>query len=93
MNERTVPPCSRPPLFPRTREVDFVVNAGGRLELFEAKWTEPPDLGDTVNLEFVRNAIGKSRVIAGGVVSRTPNSFPFPNGFRALPVTELDNSW
>jgi uncharacterized protein len=33
--------------------------------------------------------IGKSRVIAGGVVSRTPNSFPFPNGFRALPVTEL----
>ena len=36
----------------RTREVDFVVNAGGRLELFEAKWTELPDLGDTVNREF-----------------------------------------
>jgi predicted AAA+ superfamily ATPase len=73
----------------RTREVDFVVDAGGRLELFEAKWTEVPDLGDTVNLDFVRNVIGKSRVTAGGVVSRTPNSFPFPNGFRALPVTEL----
>src|SRR6202051_312631 len=73
----------------RTREVDFVVDAGGRFELFEAKWTELPDLGDTVNLVFVRNVIGKSRVIAGGVVSRTPNSFPFPNGFRALPVTEL----
>ena len=27
----------------RTREVDFVVDAGGRLELFEAKWTELPD--------------------------------------------------
>src|ERR1700731_594309 len=73
----------------RTREVDFVVDAGGRLELFEAKWTELPDLGDTVNLDFVRNVIGKSRVTAGGVVSRTPNSFPLPNGFRALPVTEL----
>src|ERR1700678_1776587 len=73
----------------RTREVDFVVDAGGRLELFEAKWTELPDLGDTVNLDFVRNVIGKSRVTAGGVVCRTPNSFPFPNGFRALPVTEL----
>src|ERR1700719_922828 len=73
----------------RTREVDFVVDAGGRLELFEAKWTELPDLGDTVNLDFVRNVIGKSRVTAGGVVSRTPNSFPFPNGFRAFPVTEL----
>jgi hypothetical protein len=73
----------------RTREVDFVVEAGGRLELFEAKWTELPDLGDTVNLDFVRNVIGKSRVTAGGVVSRTPSSFPFSNGLRALPVTEL----
>src|SRR5579859_2010492 len=73
----------------RTREVDFVADAGGQLELFEAKWTELPDLGDTVNLDFVRNVAGKSRVTAGGVVSRTRNSFPFPNGFRALPVTEL----
>jgi predicted AAA+ superfamily ATPase len=73
----------------RAREIDFVVDVAGRLELFEAKWTEIPDLGDTVNLDFVRNLIGKSRVTAGGVVSRTPNGFPFSNGFRALPVTEL----
>ncbi len=73
----------------RTREVDFVVDTGGRLELFEAKWTEIPDIGDTVNLDFLRNRIGKSRLAAAGVVSRTPNSFPFPNSFRALPVTEL----
>jgi hypothetical protein len=39
--------------------------------------------------QAVRNVIGTSRVTAGGVVSRTPNSFPFPNGFRAIPVTEL----
>jgi hypothetical protein len=56
--------------------VDFVVDAGGRLELFEAKWTELPDAGDAVNLEFVRNAVGKSKVTGGAVVSRTPNSFP-----------------
>jgi uncharacterized protein len=73
----------------RTREVDFVVDIGGHFELLEAKWTELPDLGDTVNLDFVRNVIGKSRVTAGGVVSRTPNSFPFPNEFHAIPVTEL----
>lgn len=42
----------------RTREVDFVVNKGGRLELFEAKWTELPDVADTVNLDFVRNVVG-----------------------------------
>jgi uncharacterized protein len=68
--------------------VDFVVDAGGRLELFEAKWTELPDTGDTVNLDFVRNVIG-SKVTAGAVVCRTPNSFPLAGGFRALPVTEL----
>lgn len=73
----------------RTREVDFVIDAGGRLELFEAKWTELPNAGDTVNLDFVRNVVGKSRVTGGAVVARTPNSFPFSNGFRAIPVTEL----
>jgi predicted AAA+ superfamily ATPase len=73
----------------RTREVDFVVDAGGRLELFEAKWTALPDLHDTVNLEFVRNVVGKSRATGGAVVARTPNGFPFSNGFRALSVTEL----
>lgn len=76
----------------RTREVDFVVDVGGRLELYEAKWTERPDIGDTVNLDFVRNAVGKSRVTAGAVLSRTPNSFPLTNGFRALPITELETN-
>jgi len=66
-----------------------LIDAGGKLELFEAKWTEIPDIGDTVNLDFVRNLIGKPTVSGGGVVSRTPNSFPFSNGLRALPVTEL----
>jgi predicted AAA+ superfamily ATPase len=74
----------------RTREVDFVVDMGGRIELFEAKWTEVPDAGDAINLDFVRNVMGKSRVVAGSVVSRTANSFPFATGFRAIPVTELE---
>lgn len=73
----------------RTREVDFVVDAGGKLELFEAKWTEIPDAGDAVNLEFVRNLVGRSRVTGGGVVSRALNGFPFSNGFRAVPVPDL----
>ena len=73
----------------RTREVDFVVDAGGRLDLFEAKWTELPDVGDTVNLDFVCNVVGKSRVAADAIVWRTPSSFPLANGFRAVPATEL----
>jgi len=71
----------------RTREVDFVVDVGGRLELFEAKWTEVPTATDAVNLEFVRKVIGKSRVAEGAVISRTPNGYPLANGFRAMPVT------
>ncbi len=73
----------------RTREVDFVIDLGGRLELFEAKWTELPTAGDAVNLDFVRKVVGKSRVASGTVVCRTPNSFPLVNGFRALPVSQL----
>jgi uncharacterized protein len=73
----------------RTREVDFLVDRGGRLELFEAKWTELPDVGDTVNLDFVRNVVGKSRVAAGAVVCRAANGFPLANGFWVLAVTEL----
>lgn len=73
----------------RTREVDFVVDAGGRMELLEAKWTELPDVRDTVNLEFLREVLGKSRVSGGAVVARPPNGFPFTNGFRAMAVTEL----
>src|SRR5216683_7349241 len=73
----------------RTREVDFVSDAGGRLELFESKWTELPGAGETVNLEFVRDVVGKSRIAGGAVVCRAPNGFPFANGFRGVPVTEL----
>ena len=73
----------------RTREVDFIVDVGGRLELFEAKWTELPSAADTANLDFVRRVVGRSRVAGGAVISRTPNSFPLSNGFRALPVSEL----
>src|SRR5216683_3789069 len=70
----------------RTREVDFVVDVGGQLDLFEAKWTELPGDGDTVNLNFARTVVGKSRVTGGAVISRTPNSFPLSSGFRALPA-------
>jgi uncharacterized protein len=73
----------------KTREVDFVVDAGGHLELFEAKWTEIPDSGDAANLEFVRKLIGKAKVPFGGVVARTPNRFPLEGGFIALPVADL----
>lgn len=73
----------------RTREVDFVVDVGGRLELFEAKWTELPSSGDVVNLDYMRKTLGKAKVTSAAVVSRTSNSYPIMNAFRALPISEL----
>jgi predicted AAA+ superfamily ATPase len=72
----------------RTREVDFLIDTAGKIELYEAKWAELPRIGDTVNLEFVRKLLGQ-QVVSGTVVSRTPNSFPFPNGFLAISPIEL----
>ena len=66
-------------------EVDFVVDAGARMELFEAKCTELPDAGGTVNLDFVRNVMGSSRVAGGAAGGRAPNGFPLVKVFRALP--------
>ncbi len=74
----------------RTREVDFVVDAGGRIELFEAKWTELPRPGDAANLEHVRRAMGAEVLSGGGIVCRAPNGFPLTGPFRALPVEELE---
>lgn len=74
----------------RSREVDFVLDEGGRLELYEAKWTELPDARDASHLSFLRKLAGASHVRAAGVVCRARNSFPLGDGLRALPVTELN---
>jgi len=74
----------------RTREVDFVADVAGKLELFEAKWSEVPSPTDTVNLKFVRDAVGKARVMGGSVICRAPNSYPLGDGFRALSATDLE---
>ena len=53
----------------RTREMDFVVDVGGHLELFEAKWTELPTASDAVNLDFLRKVVGEARWPAVGLSS------------------------
>ena len=73
----------------RTREVDFVIESGGRLELFEAKWTELPTPSDAVNLEFVRSTMPAIKMSGGAIVCQTPNTFPVTQHFRAIPVSDL----
>jgi len=73
----------------RTREVDFVVDAGGLLELLEAKWTELPDASDAVNLEFVRRIAGRRSVAAAAIVCRARSGYPLDDGVRVVPIAEL----
>jgi predicted AAA+ superfamily ATPase len=73
----------------RTREVDFLADIGGRIELFEAKWTELPSSADAVNLEFVRNLAGAERIVGCGVVSRARNSFPLTADVQAWAVGDI----
>ncbi len=73
----------------RTREVDFLADLAGRVQLFEAKWTELPSDADAVNLGYVRDVLGKSKVSLAAIVCRAPNAFPLSSGFRSLPLHDL----
>ena len=70
----------------RTREVDFVADIDGRLELIEAKWTELPDDGDGGSLRVVREAVGRDRVSRAAIACRTEQGYPLGHGIEALPV-------
>jgi predicted AAA+ superfamily ATPase len=73
----------------RTREVDFVVEIAGRVELFEAKWTELPEASDAVNLAFVQQLMGRRKVTAASIVCRAANAYPINQSIRCLPVEDI----
>lgn len=73
----------------RTREVDFVVDIGGRVELYEAKWSEVPSAGDAVNLTYAREIFGTRQTASTAVVARPPNPFPLNETTRAVGVDAL----
>ena len=60
----------------RTREVDFVVDVAGRVELYEAKWSEVPSPSDATNLRYARPIIGAAHVAVCGLVTRALNPYP-----------------
>jgi predicted AAA+ superfamily ATPase len=77
----------------RTREVDFLIDRGGRFELFETKWTEIPDSRDAIQLQHVAEALGDGNVLSRHVVCRTPNRHPIERAVEAIDVHDLAGSW
>jgi predicted AAA+ superfamily ATPase len=73
----------------RTREVDFVADEGGHLNLFEAKWTELPQESDGVNLMFARDVLKRTDVSRLAVVSRASHGFPLRNGVKVMAADDL----
>jgi predicted AAA+ superfamily ATPase len=73
----------------RTREVDFLIEVAGRIEAFEAKWTELPNQSDCANLSHLRRVIDKRAITGGGVVCRAPNAYPLADGWRSVNVDDL----
>jgi uncharacterized protein len=73
----------------QTREVDFVVEAGHRIELFEARWTELPTPADTTHLAALRDRVGAKRVAMAAAVTRAAHAFPLGDGRVAIGVSDL----
>jgi predicted AAA+ superfamily ATPase len=73
----------------RTREVDFVVETGDGVELYEAKWTELPNARDAVNLDFVRRFIRGKGPVRAAVVGRLPHRVPLEDDVDAIGVGDL----
>jgi hypothetical protein len=73
----------------RKRELDFLIDRGGRFELFDAKWTARPAENDLVVLEDVSLALGRDHVKSRAIVCRTPNRHPLGKSVQAVPIHEL----
>jgi len=72
----------------RSKEVDLVVQRGGRYWLADAKWSELPQPADARRLPQVAAELGTEAVAAQALLCRTPNSYPLGNGVDALPLGE-----
>ena len=73
----------------RIREVDFLIDRGGRFELYEAKWTETPSRGDASNLLHLRRILGEKHVIKQNVVCRARHRYPVAESADAVTLDDL----
>ena len=77
----------------RSKEVDLVLERGGRLWLGDAKWTELPSSRDGRRLRQVADELPPGVVASTALICRTPHRFPLGDGLEALPLAELGPHW
>ena len=77
----------------RSREVDVLLERGGRFWLGDAKWSELPRPAEAARLHQVAALLPADSVSALALLCRAPHRFPLSNGVDALPLQELASSW
>jgi hypothetical protein len=77
----------------RSREVDVLLERGGRFWLGDAKWSELPRPADAARLHQVAALLPANSVSALALLCRAPHRFPLGNGVDALPLQELGSVW
>lgn len=77
----------------RNKEIDLLLERGGRFWLGDAKWSELPGSGDARRLHQVADELPAGVVEARSLVCRAANRFPLGNGAEALPLSELPRRW
>jgi len=77
----------------RSKEVDLVLEPGGRFWLGDAKWTELPSSRDGRRLRQVADELPPGVVASTALICRTPHRFPLGDGLEALPLAELGPRW
>lgn len=60
----------------RTKEADFLVHAGGRFAIADAKWTELPTASDAARLTRIRDMLPSGRVTRMALICRTTHRHP-----------------
>jgi hypothetical protein len=77
----------------RAREIDFVLERGGRLSFLECKWTEKPKTNQTQTIQRISRELetSKSPFLPGkhALVCRTPTHYTLENQIDVLPLSEL----
>jgi uncharacterized protein len=68
----------------QTREADFLFDRGGRVTLYDAKWSELPDAASARGLQQVVTRIGKEWVDEAALICRTAQRFPLNEQISAL---------
>jgi len=77
----------------RSKEVDLVLERGGRFWLGDAKWSEFPSASDARRLHQVAGELPSGSVEQQSLICRAPNPYPIGAGASALPLHALAEQW